>query len=281
MALPRIVVTGSSGFIGRHLLDALKHDFRIVGMARRSQTLCGAPVHPNITWKQVDIARPNRWPPRSPRCGDEGPVDLVIHLAAHYDFTGEEHPEYQRTNVDGLRHVLDECRILRPRRFIFSSSVAACAFPPAGSALNEMSPPDGDHVYARTKALGEAMLAEYRDAFPSVIVRFAALFSDWCEYPPLYMFLRTWLSRAWNRRVLGGRGESAIPYLHIKDAMVFLRRVIALRGRPGRRRDRRRQRRRRHQPPPALRRGRPPTGTSGPRNPSSRRGSWSSRGSRS
>ena len=155
-------------------------------------------------------------------------MDLVIHLAAHYDFTGDDHPEYERTNVIGLRHVLDQCRILRPRRFVFSSSVAACAFPPPGGALNELSPPDGDHIYARTKARGEAMLAEYRDAFPSVIVRFAALFSDWCEYPPLYMFLRTWLSRAWNRRILGGHGESAIPYLHVKDAMAFLRRIIAL-----------------------------------------------------
>ena len=52
------------------------------------------------------------------------------------------------------------------------------------------------------------MLAEYSDAFPSVIVRFAALFSDWCEYPPLYMFLRTWLSRAWNRAHPGRQGAS-------------------------------------------------------------------------
>ena len=51
------------------------------------------------------------------------------------------------------------------------------------------------------------MLAEYRDVFRSVIVRFAALFSDWCEYPPLYMFLDTWLSRQWNHRMLGGMGN--------------------------------------------------------------------------
>jgi nucleoside-diphosphate-sugar epimerase len=227
MALPRIIVTGSSGFIGRHLLDALKQDHHVIGMARRSQFLSNAPVHENISWKQVDIARPDQLAAACAEVREEGPVDMVIHLAAHYDFTGDDHPEYQRTNIDGLRYVLDECRILRPRRFVFSSSVAACAFPRTGDALNELSLPDGDHIYARTKAQGEAMLAEYRDSFPSVIVRFAALFSDWCEYPPLYMFLRTWLSRAWNRRILGGRGESAIPYLHVKDAMSFLRRVIA------------------------------------------------------
>ena len=86
----------------------------------------------------------------------------------------------------------------------------------------ETTPPDGDHIYARTKAIGEAMLAEYSDDFPSVIVRFAALFSDWCEYAPLYVLLRSWLSRAWKGRIVAGHGESAVPYLHVKDAVGFI-----------------------------------------------------------
>lgn len=226
MGLPRLVITGASGFLGRHLLSVLKEEYEIVGLARRSQSRCGAPYHANISWHQVDIGNVRALGEVFDQIIDGGPVEVVVHLAAHYDFSGEEHPEYYRTNVDGLRHVLDQCRRLRPRRFAFSSSVAACAFPPRGAVLNEDSPPDGDHIYARTKALGEAMLAEYADDFPSVIVRFAAMFSDWCEYPPLYMFLRTWLSDAWNARVLGGKGQSAIPYLHVADAVCFLRRLM-------------------------------------------------------
>jgi hypothetical protein len=61
------------------------------------------------------------------------------------------------------------------------------------------------------------MLREYRNDFRSVIVRFAALFSDWCEYAPMYVFLDTWLSARWNRRILGGKGLSAIPYLHVQE----------------------------------------------------------------
>jgi nucleoside-diphosphate-sugar epimerase len=230
MALPRILVTGASGFIGRHLLEFLKEDYRIIGLARRSQIRCGAPFHPNIEWHQVDIGDPFTLETVFDEIKAGGGADIVIHLAAHYDFSGEDHPEYYRTNVDGLRSVLEHCRELRPQQFVFSSSVAACAFPPEGEALTEKSLPDGDHIYAQTKAIGEKMLGEYGDAFPAVIVRFAALFSDWCEYPPLYMFLRTWLSRAWNNRILGGRGESAIPYLHINDAVSFLARVIQQRS---------------------------------------------------
>ena len=56
MSLRRIIITGASGFVGRRLLDAFKEDFKIYGLARRSQARCEAPVHPNISWFQTDIA---------------------------------------------------------------------------------------------------------------------------------------------------------------------------------------------------------------------------------
>jgi nucleoside-diphosphate-sugar epimerase len=226
MALPRLILTGASGFVGRHLLADLHEDWQVLAIARESQARCGAVVHPNVQWKQVDIGdRPHlaavfdAW-----RAG--GPTDVLVHLAAHYDFTGDDDPEYWRTNVQGLRNVLDLSRGLYLGQFLFSSSVAASQLPAPGQVLDESSVPDGDHVYAKTKKIGEEMLADYADAFPAVIVRFAAMFSDWCEYPPLYMFLSTWLSGAWNRSLLGGKGLSAIPYLHVRDAVSFVRRVI-------------------------------------------------------
>jgi nucleoside-diphosphate-sugar epimerase len=227
MPLPRIIVTGASGFVGRHLLDEVKETHQIFGLGRRSQHECGAPVHPNITWAQIDIGdrEPLTRVFEGIRAG--GGADVLLHLAAHYDFTGEEHPEYWRTNVEGLRNVLDLAKGLGLRRFVFASSVAASRFPAPGGALTESSPPDGEHIYARTKRIGEDMVREYSAHFPTCIVRFAALFSDWCEYPPLYVFLETWLSRRWNARLLGGRGESAVPYLHVRDAILAMRTLLA------------------------------------------------------
>jgi nucleoside-diphosphate-sugar epimerase len=226
MTLPRLIITGSSGFIGRHLLDYLKEDFRIVGLDLRSQQRGGVPLHENIAWYEVDVG--SREPLRAAfdDIRASGGADYLIHLAAHYDFTGEKDPEYWRTNVEGTRNVLEECRDLGLKRFIFASSVAACEFPPPGEVLTEDSPPNGDHVYAATKRIGEEMLAEYDDCVSSCITRFAALFSDWCEYPPLYFFLEAWLSTAWNSRILGGRGRSAIPYMHVREMGRFMRRVI-------------------------------------------------------
>ncbi len=208
------------------MVAALRDRYRIHVLARRSERAVGHVPHRDVRWTQVDIGDREMLAQAFRRLGDLPRPVHVVHLAAHYDFTGRNHPEYQRTNVDGLRNVLDLCRQLRPDVFVFASSLAACAFPRPGAALTEESPPDGDHRYAETKRIGEGMVREHAAHFPVVIVRMAALFSDWCEYPPLYFFLRTWLSRAWNHRVLGGHGASAIPYLHVRCAARFYERIL-------------------------------------------------------
>jgi nucleoside-diphosphate-sugar epimerase len=227
MTFPQLVVTGASGFVGRHLLEALKEDHRIFALARRSQARSGAPVHPNIRWFQADIGHRMALAAVFREVRDAGGADVLVHLAAHYDFTGESYVEYWRTNVHGMRNVLELSRDLQLKRILFPSSLAACRLPPPGRTLDETSPPDGEHIYARTKRAGEDMLREFEGQVPSLTFRFAALFSDWCEYAPLYVFLRTWLSRAWNSRLLGGRGQSAIPYLHVREAMRLFRAVLS------------------------------------------------------
>ena len=228
---PSLILVGGSGFLGRHIVSALREHYRIWVLARRTERGVGLDEDPLVRWTQVDIADRPQLEAVFAELEDLPRPRHLVHLAAHYDFTGKEHPEYRRTNIEGLRNVLELAKALRPDRFYFASSVAACDFPPPGGALTEDSPPDGDHVYAWTKRIGESMVRDYARHFPSVIVRMAALFSDWCEYPPLYFFLRTWLSSAWNRRILGGRGESAIPYLHVRCATRFYARLFEIQER--------------------------------------------------
>jgi hypothetical protein len=53
------------------------------------------------------------------------------------------------------------------------------------------------------------------------------VYSDWCEYPPLYTFINTWLGKSWRSKILAGKGESAIPYIHIRDVVSFFRQLLA------------------------------------------------------
>ena len=215
--LPALILTGASGFIGRNFLAATRDRYRVYAIARRAQQKVGVPRHSNVHWIQVDIGNRSGLERVTAQIEREGGAEYVVHLAAYYDFDNEDHPEYRHTNVNGTRNVLDQARALAVKRFIFASSVAACRFPPSGRTVTEHTPADADFPYARSKLAGEAMLREYSTHFPCSIVRLAAVFSDWCEYVPLYVVLTTWLSKQWNARILGGRGLTAIPYIHVRD----------------------------------------------------------------
>ena len=104
--------------------------------------------------------------------------------------------------------------------------MAACEFPRREGPITEATPPDGRHIYAWSKREGERLVRGQRGAIPTCIVRFGAVYSDWCEYPPLYVFLNTWLGGSWRARILAGRGRSAIPYIHIRDVVTFFRRLL-------------------------------------------------------
>ncbi len=70
---------------------------------------------------------------------DFGQIDLVIHLAAYYDFGNDWVEEYQRTNVIGTTNVLNASKFVGVKRLIFASSIGAME-PPAGrSCLTEES----------------------------------------------------------------------------------------------------------------------------------------------
>jgi len=227
--LPGIVVTGASGFIGRHFVIAVSGKFRLFCIARRSQKEAGIPYNDNIHWLQADITKWKNLLNVLRYIKDQGGADYVLHLAGYYDFTQKENSAYEHVNVIGTRYILDMSKMLEIKRFIFSSSLAACKFPPKDKAITEESLADEDFPYACSKRKGELLIKEYSESFPCSILRLAAVFSDWCEYPMLYMLLKSWLStNKLMSRIVTGHGESAIPYIHIRDLIKLLIRIVEI-----------------------------------------------------
>jgi nucleoside-diphosphate-sugar epimerase len=226
MPEPWMVITGATGFLGSQLVRQLRKEYRIVALGRRDPVAVGAPVGPGIEWFRVDIADFAPLRQVFERIRELGGAHLLLHMAAYYDFTGDDNPEYDRTNVVGTDNLIRLAEPLKLRRFIFASSIAACPFPESDGTVTESTPPDAPVPYARSKRAGEELMRRYRDSVPSCIVRPAAVFSEWCEYEALDAFLRPWCSHRPHARVLAGRGSSAIPYLHVFDLLSFFLRVV-------------------------------------------------------
>lgn len=186
----------------------------------------GVQPDPNLRWTQVDIADWEKLHDLIQRIKDRGGVDYTVHLAGYYDFTNKNNPEYQKTNVTGTENILEVSKHVGVKRFLFASSLAACTFPGKGTAIDEKSPPDAEIPYAWSKRQGEKLVTQYSQFFPCTIIRMAAVFSDWCEYPPLYTLLKNWLAGGLQSRIIGGRGASAVPYIHVQDVAGLLLKVI-------------------------------------------------------
>lgn len=226
---PSILITGASGFIGRHFVIEASDNFRLFCIARRAQKETGIPHRDNIFWIQADITNMDNLLDAAKQIREKGGVDYVLHLAGYYDFTMDDNPAYEHTNVGGTLNMLKMSHLLSVRRFIYSSSLAACKFPPEGEALTEASPADADFPYARSKSKSEEIIKNYRQTLPCTVIRLPAVYSDWCENPPLNMILKKWLTgNKLVSRLIPGKGASAMPYIHINDLNKMFFRIIEI-----------------------------------------------------
>ena len=224
---PVIIVTGASGFIGRYFIEEVKDDYTIYAIARRSQRKSEVPDHPNIHWMRVDIGEEKEVVRAINTISKEhASIDFVFHFAGYYDFSYKNVPEYHRTNVKGTENLLKCVESLAPKRFIFSSSLAVSDFSDPNRIIDERSPADADYPYATSKKQAEELVHEFSSKFPCTIVRLAAIYSDWCEYGPLYALLNAWLKKGWMSKIVVGRGKSGIPYLHVFDLNDFMLKII-------------------------------------------------------
>ncbi|MBF6469699.1 NAD-dependent epimerase/dehydratase family protein [Nocardia beijingensis] len=152
-----VAVTGPTGEIGISAVTALEQDpavDRIVGMARR-------PFDPAAHgWTKTEYRRGDILD-RAAVDALVADADVVIHLA--FVIMGSRE-ESARVNLAGTRHVFEATAAAeRPRRLVYTSSVAAYGYHPEHpSPITEDVPPEGspEHYYSEQKAACEAALAE-------------------------------------------------------------------------------------------------------------------------
>jgi nucleoside-diphosphate-sugar epimerase len=225
--LPVIIVTGASGFIGKYFIEEVKNNYKIYAFARRSQRKSEVADHPNIHWMRVDIAEEKEVARAMNAIAKEhASIDFVFHFAGYYDFSYKNVPEYHKTNVQGTENLLKGVEPLTPKRFIFSSSLAICDFSDPNRIIDERTPADAVYPYATSKKAAEELVQQFSSKFPCTIVRLAAIYSNWCEYGPLYALLNSWLSKGWMSKMVVGRGKTGIPYLHVFDLNNFMLKIV-------------------------------------------------------
>lgn len=107
--MKKILITGSSGYIGSHLCKMLENEYTVHGLDIRE------PQHSVKEFHQIDINR---------LFTTEIEYDAVIHLAALVNVGESERIpiQYYITNINGTMNVLNK---IKTKNFIFASTGAA------------------------------------------------------------------------------------------------------------------------------------------------------------
>jgi len=147
-----LALTGSTGFIGKHLLQELpKRGYRLRVLLRRPALL----PDPIASAVIGDISRSQNM-----SAALQG-VDAVIHSAGIAEGTsGIPEDDYRTLNTDATIGLARAAQRAGAKRFVFLSSIRAQCGPAEDSVLTEADEPRPTDAYGRSKLAAERGLAE-------------------------------------------------------------------------------------------------------------------------
>ena len=206
-----VLVIGSTGFIGQHLVRALAESGATVRVMARTpgalpesvrSAACG--VAEGDVRDQAAVAR-----------AVEG-CRRVVHLVAG---APEGWDEYERLYLAGTRHVAEACLAHGVEQLQFASSIAALYLGEQGVVVTNQTPPD-DRLdqrcdYAKAKALCERLLLDLHRTrqLPVVIVRPAIVVG--AGGPPEHLGVGHWASP--TRCISWGSADHPLPFVLASD----------------------------------------------------------------
>lgn len=168
----KILVTGGTGFLGKHLalrLLNLGHDVTVVG---RNETIGKELLSVGINFLQIDLADEEKI--ISAICGQ----DYVFHCGALSSPWGKYEQFYQ-ANVIGTQNVIKGCKRGSIQRLIHVSTPSLYFYYDERLDVKETDPLPKKFVnhYAKTKFLAEQEIdAFFQEGYPVITIRPRAIF---------------------------------------------------------------------------------------------------------
>jgi nucleoside-diphosphate-sugar epimerase len=186
MVVKRCLVTGCTGFIGRHLVKALlERGVTVRGLTRGPAD--GVPM-PGVELRHGDLTRADTLD------GITRDIDTVIHAAGHAHAGAADDEVHRQTTVEGTRHLLAGVEAHEVQRFVFISSVKAMP-EPGNACLDEACVRPPADVYGRSRREAEELVlaAGQRSGMHVGILRPALVYGPGCKGNLLHMM--RWIDR--------------------------------------------------------------------------------------
>ena len=254
--MKKILVTGTAGFIGFHLINKLKEfQYDIVGLdninnyydinlkyARLQQQgvakaqiaygkIVRSSVIPFYRFIQLDLCDKEK----ISNLFKEEQFDAVIHLAAQagvrYSMTNPH--AYTESNVTGFLNILEGCRSVNVKHLVFASTSSVYGL---NTDMPLSAHKNADHpisLYAATKKANEMMAHSYSYLFDLSVtgVRFFSAYGPWGRPDmALFMFTKAILNKEPIK--VFNKGEMIRDFTYVDDIADALCRILEKPARP-------------------------------------------------
>ncbi len=212
-----VLITGASGFIGTALISRLDKKYYIIGIDK----CLHKDRNSNVLWYKADISEKNLLNEVFCEIKEKGPgkIDYVFHLAAYYDMTNKKSGRYRTTNENGTRYLLNNLIDFNVRNFVFASSTVVFKPTTGNDMLDEESELSPLMYYGISKIAGEAILSEFKKKVKVTTFRLSAVYSSYCRSIPLANQIAFIWQKRLGYRILPGKGDGSISYIHIEDVL--------------------------------------------------------------
>jgi len=211
--MSKVVVTGGSGFIGSHVVDALMeagHQVTVIDHRVR-------PHREDVSFEDIDLMDMS-----SALAATRG-AEHIFHLAAVSNVNyAYKYPVYTTAlNVLGTAHVLEAARVNGVRRVYLASTVWVYNGTPNGEPLDESVPfylNGAGHIYTSSKMACEMICHNYNQLYN---VSFTILRLG-IPYGPRMreeLLIPTFIKKALNGQPLtvAGKGSQYRNFIYVRD----------------------------------------------------------------
>lgn len=210
-----VVITGSTGRIGKRLMEGLKGKYQVVGLDLHPPSFKSSSLSFLYTDLSDVYSIQEAFSQIQKQYGKK--IASIVHLAAYYDFEGGIWEKYQSITIEGTKNILQALQAFEVEQFLFSSTLLVHKPTKPGERLQESSPLSPKWAYPKSKILTEQVIEQIKGNTPCVIFRIAGCYDEGCHSIPLSQMIHRIYQKSITSHFFPGDLSHGACYLHFED----------------------------------------------------------------